>query len=75
MSHDLDTAAGTLDTEVRRIGVARFVGRINAGVIDASSGYEAVERFAVEQEERPLLSKLSHLLLGKTDTFTRGKGE
>jgi chromosome condensin MukBEF complex kleisin-like MukF subunit len=66
-----DTEAGRLDETMREIGVARFVGRINSGVIDAARGYQAVERFTSEQAERPLLSRLSHLLTGRTDTFAR----
>lgn len=79
MSHDtslkrgqeagLDTEAGRLDETVREIGVARFVGRINSGVIDATRGYQAVERFASEQSERSLLSRVTHMLLGRKDTF------
>jgi hypothetical protein len=79
MSHDTslkratdatsDTEAGRLDETVREIGVARFVGRINSGVIDATGGYRAVERFANEQSERSLLSRVTHMLLGRKDTF------
>lgn len=63
------TEAGQLDETVREIGVARFVGRINSGVIDATHGYQAVERFANAQAERSLLSRVTHVLLGRTDTF------
>lgn len=69
-----DTEAGRLDETVREIGVARFVGRINSGVIDPTPGYAAVERLANEQSERPFLSKVAHALLGRRDTFTRGPG-
>ena len=70
-----DTEAGRLDETVRKIGVARFVGRINSGVIDPTPGYKAVERLASEQSERPFLSKVAHALLGRRDTFTKGSGQ
>jgi hypothetical protein len=63
--------APELDRLVQEIGVARFVGRINAGVIDASEGYQAVERFMAREHDRPLLSRLSHALLGRSDTFEK----
>lgn len=71
----LDTEAGRLDDTVREIGVARFVGRINSGVIDPARGYQAVERLTSEQTERPFLSRLSHILMGRTDTFSRTRGK
>jgi len=63
------TVAERLDKTLAEIGVARFVGRINAGVIESTEGYEAVERLVSREKARPLLSRLSHAILGKTDTF------
>lgn len=36
---------------IREIGVARFIGRINGGIIDPSIGYEVVEQYVREQDE------------------------
>jgi hypothetical protein len=71
--HHTDEAVALAAT-LREIGVARFIGRINSGVIDSTEGYKALERYAVEVEDRPLLSRLSHLLMGRQDTFGRSRG-
>jgi len=61
-----------LEDEIEKIGVARFVGRINSGVVEPEIGYLAVDSYvAREQNDRPLLSKLTHLLLGQSDTYSR----
>lgn len=52
---------------IREIGLARFVGRINSGLIEPEVGYRAVDCYVAKQSERPLLSKLTHFILGKTD--------
>lgn len=67
-------ASDLLLQQVRAIGLARFVGRINAGVIRSDEGYEAVEAFLSEERKRPLLSRLTHLIVGRDDTFTDKKG-
>jgi hypothetical protein len=59
--------AERLARQIHEIGVARFVGRINAGMIDATVGYRAVETFSVEEQRRPLVSRLAHMLVGKRD--------
>lgn len=73
--HDLpsDKEEVQLDSTVREIGVARFLGRINSGMIDPTRGFQAIERLAQEERERPLMSKLSHLLLGRRDAFHRAR--
>lgn len=53
--------------QIHGIGVLRFIGRINSGLIDAGTGYEAVEKFTARQRRRPWLSRLTHLLIGRTD--------
>lgn len=58
-----------LQRTIEQIGIARFVGRINSGVIPSEQGYAAVEHFVEDAKKRPLLSKLSHLVLGRTDTY------
>ena len=65
----VDSGAAALDRTVREIGVARLVGRINSGVIDPEAGYRALERFMAQEHARPFLSRLSHSLLGRPDTF------
>jgi len=55
---------------IREIGLARFVGRINSGLIPASQGFEAVERFvSLERDHRPLLSRICQIVLHKRDLF------
>lgn len=54
---------------IRQIGLARFVGRINSGVIPAEEGYEAVRRFVDLQKKRPFLSRMAHTVCGRTDTY------
>jgi hypothetical protein len=43
-----DIEAGRLDAIIRQIGIARFVGRINFGVIDSTPGYKAIKRLVSE---------------------------
>lgn len=47
----------TEDALLADIGIARFVGRINSGLIDAQKGYQAVERLVHPQK------RLSYRLL------------
>lgn len=62
-----EPAVEALVVQIKQIGLARFVGRINAGVIDADQGYRAVERFAAGEKRRPLLSALGRALVGRGD--------
>jgi hypothetical protein len=62
-----EPAVEALVDQIRQIGLARFVGRINAGVIDVDQGYRAVERFAAQEGRRPLLSALGRALVGRSD--------
>jgi hypothetical protein len=75
MKEQLDTDVSSCDEEllktIEQIGIARFVGRINSGVIPSEMGYAAVEHFVTHAKERPLLSKLTHLVLGRVDTYAR----
>lgn len=54
---------------IKEIGLARFVGRINAGVVGADDGYAAVERFVSEEKKRPILSTLKEALSGRIDSY------
>jgi uncharacterized protein (DUF2062 family) len=55
---------------IEDIGVARFVGRINAGVVSSELGYAALEYFVSQAKERPLASKVAHAMLGRSDTYS-----
>lgn len=39
-----------LEQLIRDIGIARFVGRINSGLIDPVLGYQTVERFVARHK-------------------------
>ncbi|MFW5333260.1 hypothetical protein [Hydrogenophaga sp. ZJX-1] len=54
---------------IEQIGIARFVGRINAGVIPTEQGYAAVEHFVAHAKERPFVSKVAHMVLGRVDSY------
>ena len=66
-----DTSAYEADLErtLQQIGLARFVARINSGVIPRDKGYAAVERYVTTARQRPLLSKLTHFVLGRSDAY------
>ena len=54
---------------LRDIGMARFVGRINAGVIPSEVGLEVINAFVSAEERRPFVSRLAHSVLGRRDSF------
>lgn len=54
---------------IEDIGVARFVGRINAGVVSSEHGYAALEYFVDKAKERPLASKVAHAVFGRVDSY------
>lgn len=56
---------------IEQIGIARFVSRINSGVIPNEAGYAALERFVEDAKRRPLISRLTSVMLGNKDTYTR----
>lgn len=60
-----------LQKTIEEIGIARFVGRVNSGVIPSDKGYAAVEKFVSHAKERPLLSRLSYFMLGRADKYAR----
>jgi hypothetical protein len=60
-----------LQETLKKIGLARFIGRINSGVIPDHAGYEAVQNFVSDEQSRPLLSLFTQALLGRTDSYTR----
>lgn len=73
MKHAYVDNSGTSSSEelqkmIEQIGIARFVGRINSGLIPRESGYDAVKQFIAYAKERPLLSRLTRSVLRRTDT-------
>lgn len=72
MKDDKDTGvsgAEELQLTLKQIGIARFVGRINSGVIPSSEGYDAVEAYVENAQQRPFLSKLTCALLNRSDSY------
>ncbi len=67
---DLAAYDKELQQMIEQIGIARFVGRINSGVIPSDTGYAAVEHFVSHAKQRPLLSRLTYLMLGRADAYT-----
>lgn len=63
--NDVDELRGTL----KEIGVARFVGRINAGLIDYETGFLTVREFVASEKERPLLSRVAQFVTGRNDVY------
>ena len=63
--------AEVLDDLIKRVGVSRFVSRINSGFIQPDAGFEAVERAIRSEKERPLLGLLSNFFLGRPDSYRR----
>jgi hypothetical protein len=67
ISHEADE----LQSTIKRIGIARFVGRVNSGVIESNAGYAAVEAYVQNAQQRPLVSRITGALLGARDTYLR----
>jgi len=71
--YHVESVAPAYDPEllktIQEIGIARFVGRINAGIIPPDQGYAAVEHFISHAKERPLVSKVAHMVLGRVDSY------
>lgn len=64
-----DIASEALQRTIGDIGLARFIGRINSGVISTEAGNAAVERFIASEQERPFLSLVSQALFGRRDAY------
>jgi hypothetical protein len=58
-----------LDRLLSEIGLARFAGRVHAGLLPSEAAYEAIERHAATERGRPLTSQLLHALLGRDEPF------
>ena len=65
-------SSSELQTTIRSIGLARFVGRINSGVIPTTEGYEAVKTFVAEDRQRPLISRLTTTFFGRPEPYSKG---
>ena len=69
MSGLSSVASEDLEDTIKKIGVARFVGRINSGVVDAEAGYEAVDRYLSHERDRPFWSRVAEAVLSKKDVY------
>ena len=58
-----------LQATIHQIGIARFVGRINSGLIPNDEGYAVVESFVEEAKQRPILSKVTKFVLNSNDSY------
>jgi hypothetical protein len=66
----LDSAqVEVLVRQIAEIGLPRFVGRLNSGLIPLEEGYRAVEVFVAAAKQRPFISRLGQSILGRTDSF------
>lgn len=63
-------SSSDLEKTIEAIGLARFVGRINSGVIPATEGYEAVKKYVAAERERPLISRLTASFFGRTEPYS-----
>ena len=70
-SDEHDRRVAAMLVLIRDIGIARFAGRISAGVIPGEIGYEAIDRFVTSEKRRPFVSAIAHMIAGKSDTFQR----
>lgn len=64
-------AVSELQVTFKQIGIARFVGRINSGIIPPDEGYAVVETFVEKAKERPFLSRVTKFVLGSNDSYTQ----
>lgn len=62
---DLEKNPIVLDQLIREIGIARFQGRVNSGLIDPYEGAKAMQRFVDEGQQGGMLSKLAFLWRSK----------
>lgn len=69
IERSLPPNAEDLQQTIKQIGIARFVGRINSGVIPSSTGYKAVQAFVGDAERRPFASRLTRLILKNGDSY------
>lgn len=60
-----------MEETINEIGLARFVGRINSGVVPAEKGFVAVDRFVTAEQERPLLSKVSRAVFKRPNSYDK----
>lgn len=61
-----------LEKMIHEIGVARFAGRLQSGVLPKEVGYEVLYSFVSKEKERPLLSRIAHIVLQKKDRLDGG---
>ena len=58
-----------LRDEIHRLGLTRFVGRLNSGIIDPEIGSQALELHLAEYFESNIISRITHLLCNRADTY------
>lgn len=58
-----------LRSTLREIGVARFEGRIEAGIIDRAKGEAVVDAFIAEQRSRPWVSRVVNFVLDAEESY------
>lgn len=58
-----------LQAKIAEIGLARFVGRVSSGLVPAELGYEAIDHFVAREKQRPFLSRLTQVLVGRRDAY------
>ena len=63
------SALRELEDKIREIGMARFVGRVNSGLVNVEAGYQAIDAYVSKEKERPLISKLAQVILGRPDSY------
>ncbi|WP_157256631.1 hypothetical protein [Methyloversatilis discipulorum] len=68
-SDDSKDEIDSLTKTIEDIGLARFIGRINAGVVDPDAGLTALNSFVEKEAARPLISRVAHFLLCKEDSY------
>jgi hypothetical protein len=68
---NLEGSRADLLAAIDEIGLARFVGRINSGVVSAEEGYAAVEQYIADGKERSFVSKVVHAVFGRSDSYQR----
>ncbi|MCZ8218259.1 MAG: hypothetical protein O9337_02470 [Acidovorax sp.] len=69
--YDVSSEVVELRRTIEIIGLARFVGRINSGLIPSWEGYAVVEQFVDQANVRPFVSRLSNLLFHRRESHFR----
>lgn len=68
-THAPHPTVAQLAATLHEIGVARFEGRIEAGLIDKTEGEAVMEQFIEEQRTRPWVSRVANLVLDTDEAY------